>query len=184
MKKFYFLLFLFPGSISYFQSIQLQSNFFFRPFITQNSSRELKGKILDAKTGIPLPYASIWLAATAIGTLSDTTGHFILMLKEEQQKNIIQISAISYKTKGIEASKLLAEPRARELIVYLTPVSTQLTEVQIKARSQKFVSKKVGSQIDKFTSFHHVFKSDAKAVDTTEGPEIGIPIYFKKYPVT
>ncbi|PIQ20509.1 MAG: hypothetical protein COW65_14530 [Cytophagales bacterium CG18_big_fil_WC_8_21_14_2_50_42_9] len=186
MIKFYFFLFLFPVLPNYLRTVPLSTNYIFWPvimqIITQNTGETISGKILDAKTGMPVPYASIQLLATNTGTISDTAGQFILVLKAEHQRNLVQISAIGYKTRAIEAAKLLATSSEGKVIVNLMPVSAPLNEVQVKAKPQKFALKKVGSQIDKFTSFHHVFKSYVEKVDTTEGPEIGIPIYFKKYP--
>jgi len=55
----------------------------------------LSGKITEAKTGIPIPYATIVFKGTYIGTMSDLNGNF--NLSTLTPTNTIEISSIGYK---------------------------------------------------------------------------------------
>ena len=54
----------------------------------------LSGKITEAKTGIPIPYATIVFKGTYIGTMSDLNGNF--NLSTLTPTNTIEISSIGY----------------------------------------------------------------------------------------
>ncbi|MEK7718415.1 MAG: DUF5686 family protein [Bacteroidota bacterium] len=55
----------------------------------------VSGKITEAKTGIPIPYATIVFKGTYIGTMSDLNGNF--NLSTLTPTNSIEISSIGYK---------------------------------------------------------------------------------------
>ena len=55
----------------------------------------VSGKITEAKTGIPIPYATIVFKGTYIGTMSDLNGNF--NLSTLTPTNFIEISSIGYK---------------------------------------------------------------------------------------
>ncbi|MBK8883888.1 MAG: carboxypeptidase-like regulatory domain-containing protein [Bacteroidales bacterium] len=38
----------------------------------------IKGLVLDALTGYPIPYASVFLKGTSVGTLTDANGKYLL----------------------------------------------------------------------------------------------------------
>jgi len=58
---------------------------------------ELKNKIIDEATLMPLEYASIYIENTTIGTISNSDGKFLLVVPTEFAKDTIIISSIGYK---------------------------------------------------------------------------------------
>jgi hypothetical protein len=59
----------------------------------------LSGKVTEARTGIPIPYATIVFKGTYIGTMSDLNGNF--NLSTLTPTNSIEISSIGYKKQEI-----------------------------------------------------------------------------------
>lgn len=77
----------------------------------------LKGRVVDAKTGEPLPGANIILRGTTLGTISDQNGFFVLKNLPAGRYNIL-ISMIGYKA-GIFDNTLIAANHITELTVRL-----------------------------------------------------------------
>ena len=59
---------------------------------------ELKNKILDFATLMPLENASIYIENTTIGTISNSDGKFLLVVNNEYAKDTLVISSIGYKS--------------------------------------------------------------------------------------
>ncbi|MFY8187098.1 MAG: carboxypeptidase-like regulatory domain-containing protein [Flavobacterium sp.] len=71
-------------------------------FISFSMSAQISGIVKDSLSGLPIPYANIWVEDEIIGTNSESDGTFYLDLKTE--KNLI-FSALGYETKKVEISK-------------------------------------------------------------------------------
>lgn len=65
---------------------------------TAFSQTELKNKILDFATLIPLESASIYVKNTTIGTVSNADGRFVLQVPDEFVNDTLIISSIGYKS--------------------------------------------------------------------------------------
>ena len=59
---------------------------------------ELKNKIVDFSTLLPLENASIYIENTTIGTVSNSDGKFALLVPKEFEKDSLIISSIGYKS--------------------------------------------------------------------------------------
>lgn len=59
---------------------------------------ELKNKIIDIGTLIPIENASIYVKNTTIGTISNVDGKFVLMVPENHAKDTLIVSSIGYKS--------------------------------------------------------------------------------------
>jgi hypothetical protein len=59
---------------------------------------ELKNKIIDHGTLMPLENASIYIENTTIGTISNSDGKFLLVVPNEYAKDTLVISSIGYKS--------------------------------------------------------------------------------------
>lgn len=59
---------------------------------------ELKNKILDFGTLVPLEDSSIYIQNTTIGTISNSDGKFLLVVPNEYAKDTLVISSIGYKS--------------------------------------------------------------------------------------
>lgn len=76
---------------------------FFRVFvlaicINAYGQTELKNKIVDFSTLLPLENASIYIENTTIGTVSNSDGKFALLVPKEFEKDSLIISSIGYKS--------------------------------------------------------------------------------------
>lgn len=59
---------------------------------------EIKGKIVDFSTFLPVESASIYVKNTTIGTVSNSDGKFVLLVPQEFKKDTLVISSIGYKS--------------------------------------------------------------------------------------
>lgn len=62
------------------------------------SQTELKNKIIDFATLLPIESASIYVKNTTIGTVSNSDGKFVLLVPEEFVNDTLVISSIGYKS--------------------------------------------------------------------------------------
>ncbi len=59
---------------------------------------EIKNKIVDFTSLLPLSNASIYVKNTTIGTVSNADGNFVLLIPQENEKDTLVVSSIGYKT--------------------------------------------------------------------------------------
>ena len=59
---------------------------------------ELKNKVVDYTTFLPLENASVYIKNTTIGTVTNSDGKFVLVVPNKHQKDTLIISSIGYKT--------------------------------------------------------------------------------------
>jgi len=69
------------------------------------SQTELKNKIVDFTTLMPIESASIYIKNTTIGTVSNQDGKFVLQVSNELQLDTLIISSIGYKSFKIPVSE-------------------------------------------------------------------------------
>lgn len=62
------------------------------------SQTELKNKVLDFGTLLPIEATNIYIQNTTIGTISNMDGNFVLIVPEQHEKDTLVISSIGYKT--------------------------------------------------------------------------------------
>ena len=66
--------------------------------VTAFSQTELKSKIVDFQTFLPVESASIYVKNTTIGTVSNSDGRFVLLVPQELVNDTLIISSIGYKS--------------------------------------------------------------------------------------
>ncbi|RFP67101.1 hypothetical protein D0N36_01050 [Hymenobacter lapidiphilus] len=95
----------------------------------------LSGVVLDRKTGLPVPFATIAVPARSAGTVSDAQGKFRL---ETRRGELVQVSSIGYEPATLAAA-------AGAATVRLVPAAFALSDVRVSAQSQdpKRIMKKV-----------------------------------------
>ena len=101
-------------------------------------SQKIEGKVLDAKSGQPLEYASIGIINTRFGTITNDSGEFKLEAKEEKDTSTIRFSMIGYEAKSFKVNELLNKKN----IIRLTQKPVEIAEVIVKP-GNKF--RKVGT---------------------------------------
>ncbi|MGV3503305.1 MAG: carboxypeptidase-like regulatory domain-containing protein [Adhaeribacter sp.] len=153
------------------------------PALALSPGLSLQGHLLDARTGAPLPYASIGLAGQPVGTMTDLQGAFRLSLQPDQLNRNLRFSTVGYLAREIQVADLLEQQASQgKLTIRLTAQPKSLAEVQVKAGQKRYRSQQVGSQIGKLTPFRHHFDTYTYAPDQVKGPELGVRIRARKYP--
>ena len=117
--------------------------------------RLLSGTVVDTVTGEPIPYASVGLVDSYVGTSANDEGKFELyvMCKDDC---LIEISSIGYRPKRINALYDSID------VVMLEPAATMLKEVEVFSRNinEKKVVKTAFKAIrDNYISEPFIFKS-------------------------
>ena len=93
---------------------------------------QMSGKVVDKKSGDPIPYANIWVENSNIGTTSNLEGKFDF--KENVDKKTLIVTALGY-----ESLNFIIEPT--NLKIELVPKTYELAEVV--AHPKKIIGRKV-----------------------------------------
>lgn len=103
---------------SYVQPKQ-QTNFY---RYTDKRFTKVKGTVLDKNTGEPLPFCTVMVDGTNIGTSTDADGNFNLTLPENAGN--IKAAYISYETQTLPIT-------SEEMKIYMQPSNVELQEVEV-----------------------------------------------------
>nr|WP_297788916.1 carboxypeptidase-like regulatory domain-containing protein [uncultured Allomuricauda sp.] len=94
--------------------------------------QEIKGVVLDAETGNPIPFVNIGVLSHNVGTVTDEDGTFHMLMENNVPSNeSVQISSIGYTTKKIPL-KVLIGPAYNK--IDLDPDITALNEVVVSSK--------------------------------------------------
>ncbi len=102
---------------------------FFVFFAFTASAQTIKGRIIDANTNQTLPFVSILVKNTQIGTLTDIDGKFQLMIPPIQNAEL-QVSYLGYQPQTIALSSY---PDIEKISIKLKPQAVSLQEITVKA---------------------------------------------------
>ena len=132
---------------------------------------ELLGRIVDAKTDLPLSYVNVGILNREVGTVTDSLGNFNLNVLEEFSNDTVRISMIGYEP--IELILGNIEKKKDTLKVRLKEQISELNEVVVSARA--FKRRTLGN------------KTESKFIGTgfsynQLGAEMGIKINIRKNP--
>lgn len=97
------------------------------------AQKVILGRVLEESTGEALPYVSIGIPGTAIGTVAGPEGFFRLEIPEKTALTVrdsIQFSLLGYASKSVSPLSWPAAPQVQEL--RLKPSNLQLREVLIR----------------------------------------------------
>ncbi len=111
------------------RNITILVAFLFHVLVFGQSSGYIKltGKITDNKTKDGIPYVSIQLKNTFLGTQSDQNGEYVLKIPKSTQPDTVLFAAIGYKKLEIPVLELQKKSNIK-----LIPYSIELKEVMIK----------------------------------------------------
>ncbi|SNC59388.1 CarboxypepD_reg-like domain-containing protein [Hymenobacter gelipurpurascens] len=87
----------------------------------------VKGRVLDAQTHRPVPYALVGIRGNQLGTSANEEGRFSISIPPEYQPQALDITFIGYK----RATVPLPVPVGQEVQVLLEPAPTQLANVTV-----------------------------------------------------
>lgn len=140
-------------------------------FSFAQSGQILKGKVLDASNGQPIPFVNISLINSNTGTVSDIDGSFVL--KNAHFPMDLQISYVGYETKKILLNQLPVKP----LQILLKPQTIDLPELTVTATEnpahriiRKVIENRERNNPEQWSSFKYVsynklvFTIDKKSV--------------------
>lgn len=144
------------------------------PAITQQPDSHIKGTLLDADTGHPIPYGTIHIKGLSYGTISNMDGQFNIHIPDTLQDSILIFSHIGYKQQEINIASL----RCISPIVHLMPHIIPIQEVIVRMKEPKTLLngmlnqryRNYPSQAIYLTTFYREgTKFKGKLLDFTEG---------------
>lgn len=106
-------------------------------FVYSQSSynTSISGKVIDAKTRAPLPFVSVILDNTTVGTVTDNKGMYSILTSKTAYK-------ITYSFVGYESESRIVTPGRTQVInAELSNTSVELGEVQVKATKKNYSNK-------------------------------------------
>jgi len=95
------------------------------------------GKVVEANSNEPLPFASLIQKYSAKGTTTNADGYFTLS-NLASDTTTIRVSYIGYNTKEVKLSPEIV--KQRKFLIELEPSVAALTEVEVKADAFQFVN--------------------------------------------
>ncbi|TRX48704.1 hypothetical protein FNH22_28495 [Fulvivirga sp. M361] len=137
----------------------------------ENSHMGISGIIIDSKSKAPLPYVNIGILNKEVGTVTDTSGEFILRLEDDMLKDTIRVSMIGYQPIVFVAGEKVGHNEYCQ--IELEEKIDELKEVVITAKAYK--EKTLGNKtVSKFLSTGFGYNQ--------LGAEMGIKVNIKKKP--
>lgn len=94
--------------------------------VIKNSQVHIKGLVQDQITGQPLPYASVFMEGTGIGTETDQYGQFDLLLPDSLYDGLLKISYLGYQSKS-------TSPFEMHQTLQLQPIGNEISTVEVDA---------------------------------------------------
>lgn len=101
----------------------------------QVQAADIKGKVIDAKTGQPLIGASVVVVGTQVMAATDIDGNFKLAGLDGGKGYTLEIKYIAYKTKTV--ANLKASDSPKDVSVALVPDEKELGEVTVTAIARR-----------------------------------------------
>lgn len=110
--------------------------------VGQQTFTTISGKLIDAESSAPIPYANIQLKSKGIGTASNLEGEFVFKIHKSHVNDTLLISCVGYKT--------FLQPvtsTGPNTVIRLIPSVLQLGEITVTAESGLDFLKKVVAKI-------------------------------------
>lgn len=97
----------------------------------------LRGKLLDAQTQEPIPFATVRVKGYALGVISNMDGGFQIPQRFKDMGRILVVSCMGYETREIPLEAFLPDQIA---IIRLGPGVLQLSEAVVRAEKKRRLS--------------------------------------------
>jgi len=111
-------------------------SFFFNIGFSQTNPKEqavnyteFKGKVINADSKEPLPFANLSLIGTNITSITNSNGEFIIKIPKTESSSKVRISFIGYKTEIIELESFEEENKTILLDVFISPLSETIISI-------------------------------------------------------
>ena len=105
-------------------------SFFLLVFPAVGQQGFLRGTVVDSKTFKPLPFASVYINNTTIGSSTDLQGDYLLSNIPRGDYELV-VSYIGYQP--FHTKVFVDKDQIQNVSVKLTPVTTNLNDVKIKS---------------------------------------------------
>lgn len=135
---------------------------------------EINGTVLDQNTNKPIPYANVYIKETFIGTVSNTSGEFTILVPKRHTDKVLVISSIGYQSSNNIISDINLD--AQELIVELKTSPYVLNEVVVTncelilSEAMERIPDNYPIEFTSLTSFYReVIKKNKSYVDVSQG---------------
>jgi hypothetical protein len=129
----------------------------------------IKGFVTDKETNKPLAYVSVGISSKPLGTITDTLGHFIFNIGQENISDSLQLSIVGYYSLRMCVKDCMA---ASDKTIGLFERTEQLGEVTVTNTIQRPNTEIIGRQaVNKLVQ---VSIHNKKTVDETIGSEMGM----------
>lgn len=125
-------------------------------YSTFAQSGSIKGKVIDAKTLEPLPFANVFLNNTTIGSVTNTNGDYLLKNIEQEGVYELVISFVGYESVKVKVT--IGKGELNRGTLRLTPSEIQLGTVEVKGSRDKDWEKKM-------KRFSKIFLGEDKAAE-------------------
>jgi hypothetical protein len=97
--------------------------------ISQDKFVTFYGKVMDAQSRQAIPFASIQVKGSSIGTACNAEGEFVFKVREKRVTDTLLISCVGYKT----VARALEENGSTIMIILLEPATVELAEITVNA---------------------------------------------------
>lgn len=141
----------------------------------------IRGTVKDVSGKGAIPFVNINIKNKNLGTAADSSGAFLLRLREEEMQDTLILSAIGYHALSLPVAAVLAENRSA---FYLRPKNVKLNEVKVKAKNRRWKEIRVGYHINKGSPFRHEFSPSDSLASFATGGQIGNRIKITKHPAS
>jgi len=101
-------------------------------FFDSNAQNKIKGTVTDSITNEALPFVSVYVPGTTIGTMTDNSGKFLLVIP--LLSKTIAVTSIAYKEKTIS----LTNEKLSNIRIQLSPASYSISEVIVKPKKERY----------------------------------------------
>lgn len=132
-----------------------------------------RGRVIDREEKEVLPYTSISVFRSNIGTISNTDGDFELKIPESMKEDTVLFSSLGYRQHRQPISEITDE----NYTIYLQPTAVQLKEIKVTVINPQEILSKILSKTslnysrntEIMTSFYReVLKQDNNYIDVSE----------------
>ncbi|HEX8658382.1 MAG TPA: carboxypeptidase-like regulatory domain-containing protein [Hymenobacter sp.] len=97
----------------------------------------LRGQVVDAATGRPLPYASVGVLHRPVGTVADGEGHFSLAVPGQYEADSLRISLVGYRAYSVLVGQFRRRGCAAETACPVAlKANTELAEVVVRPKGR------------------------------------------------
>ncbi len=146
-------------------------------FLMAQDTLKLAGSVYDSVTHQPVQYVNIGIARQGIGTVSNDSGAFVLLIPAEKSGESLTFSYIGYQTKKIKIATHLAN---KSIDVFLSPKVVQLKQVEVLSKKLKVKTKGNESRMSVIV----FVVSHSSSLGTESGCVVKLPdkpIYIKDF---